>query len=270
MLCYTALVLNLGNIIRKKTFGLFDAIKDLVQLLLDNLTCKKRRQSILYRNWYHILIILRNGHLLCRGQKFHSSTRYYEWNLERTSNSSKNTRPVGRVYMTSALGKITWGSCIIYCSLMFFIAYAFKGHVHAFAGRVKVVSHSSCRSSAIFKYFCPLLCNYLLKTVLFKWNSLTVLFKHFFFYYFMHWFCLIWFFMSQSTNFQLCWERSSWVEPVLSKDLCLAQGHRAVTLVMLEPTTPQSWVEHSTTEPLHSLYILASGVITYFVYQLET
>ena len=39
---------------------------------------------------------------------------------------------------------------------MFFIAYAFKGHVHAFAGRVKVVSHSSCRTSAILKYFCPL------------------------------------------------------------------------------------------------------------------
>ena len=41
---------------------------------------------------------------------------------------------------------------------MFFIAYTFKGHVHAFAGRVKVVSHSSCRTSAILKYFCPLLC----------------------------------------------------------------------------------------------------------------
>ena len=39
---------------------------------------------------------------------------------------------------------------------MFFIAYAFKGHVHAFAGRVIVVSHSSCRTSAMFKYFCPL------------------------------------------------------------------------------------------------------------------
>ena len=31
-------------------------------------------------------------------------------------------------------------------------------------------------------------------------------------------FCLIWFFMSQSTIFQLCQEGSSWVEPVLSKD----------------------------------------------------
>ena len=39
---------------------------------------------------------------------------------------------------------------------MFFVAYAFKGHVHAFAERVKVVSHSSCRTSVIFKYFCPL------------------------------------------------------------------------------------------------------------------
>ena len=44
-----------------------------------------------------------------------------------------------------------------YILLMFFIAYAFKGHVHVFAGWVKVVSHSSCRTSAIFKYFCPLL-----------------------------------------------------------------------------------------------------------------
>ena len=33
-------------------------------------------------------------------------------------------------------------------------------------------------------------------------------------------FCLIWFFTSQSTIFQLCWEGSSWVEPVLSKDKC--------------------------------------------------
>ena len=40
---------------------------------------------------------------------------------------------------------------------MFFIAYAFKGQVHVFAGPVKIVSHSSCRTSAIFKYFCPLL-----------------------------------------------------------------------------------------------------------------
>ena len=40
---------------------------------------------------------------------------------------------------------------------MFFIAYAFKGRVHVFAGRVKVVSHSSCRTSAIFEYFCPLM-----------------------------------------------------------------------------------------------------------------
>ena len=39
---------------------------------------------------------------------------------------------------------------------MFFIAYAFKGQVLLFAGQVKIVSHSSCRTSAILKYFCPL------------------------------------------------------------------------------------------------------------------
>ena len=39
---------------------------------------------------------------------------------------------------------------------MLFIAYTFKGQEHVFAGRVKIVSHSSCRTSAIFKYFCPL------------------------------------------------------------------------------------------------------------------
>ena len=39
---------------------------------------------------------------------------------------------------------------------MFLIAYAFKGQVHVYAGRVKIVSHLSCRTSAILKYFCPL------------------------------------------------------------------------------------------------------------------
>ena len=39
---------------------------------------------------------------------------------------------------------------------MFFIVYAFKGKVHVFAGRVKIASHSSCRTSAILKYICPL------------------------------------------------------------------------------------------------------------------
>ena len=57
---------------------------------------------------------------------------------------------------TSALGRITRGSHIAYYSLMFFIAYTFKGEVHVFARQVKIVSHSSCRTSAILKYFCPL------------------------------------------------------------------------------------------------------------------
>ena len=39
---------------------------------------------------------------------------------------------------------------------MFLISYTFKGQVHVFAGQVKIVSHSSCRTSTILKYFCPL------------------------------------------------------------------------------------------------------------------
>ena len=31
-----------------------------------------------------------------------------------------------------------------------------KGQVHVFAGRVKLVNHLSCGTSAILKYFCPL------------------------------------------------------------------------------------------------------------------
>ena len=47
---------------------------------------------------------------------------------------------------------------------MFFIAYTFKGQVHAFAVQVIIVSHSSCRTSAILKYLCSLglFCGHLL------------------------------------------------------------------------------------------------------------
>ena len=40
---------------------------------------------------------------------------------------------------------------------MFFIAYTFKGQLHVLAGRVKIVSNWSCRTSAILKYICPLI-----------------------------------------------------------------------------------------------------------------
>ena len=93
--------------------------------------------------------------LLLRGQKFHSSTRNYEWNLERTSNSSQSTCPVGRVLCKELLEEV-----ILHIkTLMFFIAYAFKEQVPVFAGQLKIVSHLSCRTKAIFKYFCPLLLN---------------------------------------------------------------------------------------------------------------
>ena len=47
-------------------------------------------------------------------------------------------------------------SHIIYYSLRFFIEYTFKGQVHVFVGRVKIVRHSSSRTSAILKYICTL------------------------------------------------------------------------------------------------------------------
>ena len=50
------------------------------------------------------------------------------------SNSSQSTRPV------------------------FFTAYTFIGQLHVFAGQVKIINHSPCRTSAILKYFCPLDC----------------------------------------------------------------------------------------------------------------
>ena len=70
-----------------------------------------------------------------RGQKFHSSTRNYEWNLDRTSNSSQSTRPIGTSFWKNYSRKS-------YNSLMSFIAYAFKGQVHVFAGRVKIFCKS--------------------------------------------------------------------------------------------------------------------------------
>ena len=45
-------------------------------------------------------------------------------------------------------------SHIKYYTQMFFSAYAFKGQVHVFSGQVKIVSHMSCRTSAILSYFC--------------------------------------------------------------------------------------------------------------------
>ena len=81
-----------------------------------------------------------------RGQKFHLSACNYNQKLERTSNSSQRTHP--------ALERNTRGSHITsLCSLLHTL---FEGKVLVFAGRVKIVSFSPCRTSAILKYFCPL------------------------------------------------------------------------------------------------------------------
>ena len=60
--------------------------------------------------------------------------------------------------------------------------------------------------------------------------------------------CLIRFFTTKSTNFQLGWDGFSWVEIVLSKDKCvLLKNNNTVTPVRLETTHPRSRVKHSTT-----------------------
>ena len=62
---------------------------------------------------------------------------------------------LGKYHLSSDIRNFI--SHITYYSLMFFIAYAFKGQVYVNAGWVIIVSHSSCRTSAILKYFCPCL-----------------------------------------------------------------------------------------------------------------
>ena len=62
---------------------------------------------------------------------------------------------ITRPFRTNALERITCGSHITYYSLMFFIAYTFKGQVHVFAGRVtRPAGHVKC-----LNYFCPLRVN---------------------------------------------------------------------------------------------------------------
>ena len=83
------------------------------------------------------------------GDKNSTRPRNYEWNLERVSNSSQSTHPIGRVLWKELLEEV-----ILHITPI--IAYVFKGQVHVFAGRVKIVSHSSCRTGTMLKYFCPL------------------------------------------------------------------------------------------------------------------
>ena len=61
---------------------------------------------------------------------------------------------MGKYYFGSGIRNFI--SHITYYSHMFFIAYTFKGKMHVFAGRMKIVNHWSCRTGAILQYFCPL------------------------------------------------------------------------------------------------------------------
>ena len=72
-------------------------------------------------------------------------------------------------FRTSALGSYSGGR-ITYNS---FIAYIFKGQVQMFAGRVKIVSHSSCRTSAMLICFCPLILSKTSQVSMYKQYILT-------------------------------------------------------------------------------------------------
>ena len=66
-------------------------------------------------------------------------------------------------------------------------------------------------------------------------------------------FCLIWFFTSHQQSFSYIDVFLGWTSTKLGL-MCLAQGHNVVTPVRLKPTALQSWVKHSTTEPLRSWF----------------
>ena len=63
-------------------------------------------------------------------------------------------------------------------------------------------------------------------------------------------FCLLIFF--QNTFFEKFFQEYHQIVKQF-RYMCLAQGHKAVMPVRLEPAAPRSQVKHSTTEPLRSL-----------------
>ena len=69
-----------------------------------------------------------------RGQIVHSSACYYEWNLERTSNSSKSSRAVWRVLKsegeTSIFGVLTQFDCEILLSVYRMQLWDWLGKYH--------------------------------------------------------------------------------------------------------------------------------------------
>ena len=77
--------------------------------------------------------------------------RNYEWNLERTSNSSHRTHPVRRVLLKGLLEEVLLHITHLCSSLHTLL----KDMCMCLQDEWKLC-HSSYRTSAIFKYFCPL------------------------------------------------------------------------------------------------------------------
>ena len=77
--------------------------------------------------------------------------RAYQTHKERTSNSSQSTCPVGRVLWKELLEEV-----ILHITPLCSLLHTLLKDKCVCAGRVKIVNHSSCWTSAISKYFCPL------------------------------------------------------------------------------------------------------------------
>ena len=101
-----------------------------------------------------------------RGQKFHSSTRNYEWNGERMSNSSPSTRPV--VLWEELLEEV-----ILHITPLSYLLHTLLMNKCLSLQDKENLSHSSCRTSATLKYFCSLQFIYLPDHVLY-WSASSI------------------------------------------------------------------------------------------------
>ena len=76
--------------------------------------------------------------------------------------------------------------------------------------------------------------------------------------------CLVWFFMSQSTIFQSCWDRSSWFEQVLSSKLKVL--HKDITQgLCLQWGSTQQHIDPQSyalpTEPLQNRLMVVASIL---------
>ena len=147
--------MNLKQTLVKADLSPFKLVAELRLRALDKLYFQKSTVHVLFflkkkSNkkflWVQTVCLIKTYTKKRREQKFHSSACNYEWNLERTSNSSQSTRPIGQVDEC-----FTRGSHIT--PLWSLLHTLFKDKYICLQDKWTELSHSSCRTSAILKYF---------------------------------------------------------------------------------------------------------------------